>query len=826
METPTQNNITGNEIDDVAADVMLSDDDSEEVALIPRQRRDVEQDEGPGESLDEIGIQPVDNPTSTISTRSRPGFDFDAALPAHEDNKLLESDEVNVIKDYLSANGLALTDNEVEMLETMAHPVSEDIQRGTVIAVIDNTYSRIPKHNQTFTTIDMLAELEIQMRLNKVLLTVVEKATLAVDSYARVMSTDYGGGLPHPDHDRCVQESLGEADRIMLAHETILDHRINRLNRARAPSEKIDWSEAADTTVPSEKIHVDDAGPLPKTIHDVTRHRYRRYLMKAMMVEMDSMATMKVFSKLPKTNQRTIPTKWVFAYKTDPMGFIEKFKARMVAVGCRQVDGVDYNETHSPVVKSKVLRILMAMSAVLGHEIGQLDVITAYLNGTVKENIHITLPPGFEETDEHGRPLIAKLEKALYGLKQAGREWFLTIRNHLIGEGFSQFNSDPCTFVRVDSESQKLVFLIIYVDDMIITSTGKGAVERVKDDIKKTFKIKDIPDVQWVLRIQFERFEDGIWFGLPEYTKQVLQEIGEWDTPEKTWASTPMVPGWKHDPLGVPLTQVENDVYVRIVAKLLYLAVNTRPDIMFTVNTLAQFQRSPPNEGDWIALLRVLRYLRKTWDWGLFYQANASLDVLAFTSSIDEINEGANQMELPEGMAPLGYADASYAEEFDRKSRSAYVFLFLGCVVSWYSKKQSTTSLSSTEAELNALVEAVKEAKWMREFLTEMGFNMKASTNINEDNQSAIAIASNPIHHSRIKHLEVKARFLQENLEGGNVRLTFCPTELMLADILTKALAKAQHLFFCELMGLRSLARLHARNVEDKARRVVLRDNV
>jgi hypothetical protein len=210
------------------------------------------------------------------------------------------------------------------------------------------------------------------------------------------------------------------------------------------------------------------------------------------------------------------------------------------------------------------------------------------------------------------------------------------------------------------------------------------------------------------------------------------------------------------------------------------------------------------------ALIRVMKYLRKTHDWGLYFQTSKSKDIIVFESVVD-LNDNRFMVgkEIPEGYYPMLSADASYGMESDKKSRSSYVFTVFGSVVTWYSKKQTVTALSSTEAELYALVEGIKEATWMKGFLEELGFSMKKPIETKQDNQSTIAIAINPVHHARVKHFEIKTHYIREKIEDENlVKLVYCPTELMVADILTKPLPTGQHNKLCKLLGMRSLADL------------------
>jgi hypothetical protein len=173
-----------------------------------------------------------------------------------------------------------------------------------------------------------------------------------------------------------------------------------------------------------------------------------------------------------------------------------------------------------------------------------------------------------------------------------------------------------------------------------------------------------------------------------------------------------------------------------------------------------------------------------------------------------------NYLIEPEFM-PVSYADASYAEEVGRKSRSGYLMLLCGGVVTWYSKKQSVVAQSSTEAEYYSLSEIVRETIWLKQFLAELNIMLKESITVMQDNQSTIAIALNPIQHQRVKHMDVRVHYLRDHLDRGDIKLVYCPTKLMIADILTKPLSPVQHNELTSLMGVRSLADLKGESVLD-----------
>ena len=265
----------------------------------------------------------------------------------------------------------------------------------------------------------------------------------------------------------------------------------------------------------------------------------------------------------------------------------------------------------------------------------------------------------------------------------------------------------------------------------------------------------------------------------------MLDEAGYWnqgpnDLLPASTRSNPMSLSWEHDDNGKPLSQEDSEKYRSYVMQAAWVATQTRPDIAYTVNTLAQHMQKP-NESDMKALVYLFRYLRGTYDWGL---------VLSCEPGNFEIK---------------GFVDASYAEEIGRKSRSGYSVVVDDCVISWYSKKQTIVALSSTEAEYVALSEIAKEILWMRELCAEVGQPMIDATTIFEDNKSAIAIAHDPVHHGRVKHIQVKIHFFRDHMKKGHLKVDYVPTGDQIADLLTKPLPTAQHLKLAREMGLRSL---------------------
>ena len=230
--------------------------------------------------------------------------------------------------------------------------------------------------------------------------------------------------------------------------------------------------------------------------------------------------------------------------------------------------------------------------------------------------------------------------------------------------------------------------------------------------------------------------------------------------------------------LGTKLTKatdgeecIDQPMYQSAVGSLMYLSVSTRPDITYAVGNLARFC-SKPTKAHWTAMKRVLRYLKGTVNYGIRYSQKSSSDC-------------------------VGFSDADWAGDIDdRKSTSGYLFQISGGPVAWKSKKQSCVALSTAEAEYVALSSAAQESVWLRQLISEFGRSLETPTTIFEDNQSAIAMSKNPQFHGRAKHIDIKHHFVREQVSSGAVKLEYCPTEEMTADIFTKGLNREQ---FCKL---------------------------
>lgn len=460
-------------------------------------------------------------------------------------------------------------------------------------------------------------------------------------------------------------------------------------------------------------------------------------------------------------HKRTISAKWVFKIKCDAKGGIDRCKARLVAKGYLQRPGIDFNETFAPVVRYESVRVLLSVASYRDFEIGQFDIKTAFLNGELEEDIFMDIPEGVNVDNKN---LVCKLNKSLYGLKQSPRQWNKRFNEFLKLHDFKSNEADHCVYH--GSYGTDELILALYVDDGLIISSSKEAIQLVLSELKKQFEIT-IGDGTYFVGLEIKRDRDKreLFISQENYLCRVLNKFN------MTTAKAVAIPfeAGAHLDAGEPLNvdeqlKMDNVPYRQAVGSLMFAATVSRPDIMYAVSVVSRYL-SNPKPVHWSAVKRIFRYLRGTTSLGITY--------------------GRSNTEL------VGYTDSDYAGDSDtRRSTSGYVFKIGGGAVTWMSQRQKVVALSTTEAEYIAASEATKEAIWLRLLLSGIGVNMDNPIEMRLDNQGSIKLIGNPQFHKRTKHIDVRYHFIREKFENGDIDVSYVPSEDELADILTKGLAK------------------------------------
>ncbi len=350
--------------------------------------------------------------------------------------------------------------------------------------------------------------------------------------------------------------------------------------------------------------------------------------------------------------------------------------------------------------------------------------------------------------------------------------WNRTLDQHLQSLHFKPTNADPCIYIQ--KQGGNLLIVSVYVDDCLIIGT-RDAVNQTKQSLAAKFKIKDLGPVSSILGVEIIRDQQRGTLKLRQ-SGHIEALLTQFNMANCKPVSTPMVPGLALSKIEATPTDCLSIPYRKAVGKLLYIAIASRPDIAFSVGYLSQFVTAY-NHSHWNAVKHLLRYLQ-----GSRHQT------ITYTKSDIPYNKGCKAI-------PVGYCDADWGGSIiNRKSTSGYVFTLAGGPIMWSSKAQSTVALSSTEAELNALSETVKQALYIRKFFEPLDINSSQPVPLWNDNQSSLCIATQPqyVFLARMKHYDIKLHHLRDTIAKGLITLQYCPTEIMPADLLTKALPRAK----------------------------------
>ena len=463
-----------------------------------------------------------------------------------------------------------------------------------------------------------------------------------------------------------------------------------------------------------------------------------------------------------------IGTKWVFRNKMDESGGVVRNKARLVAQGYNQEEGIDFDETFAPVARLESIRMLLAFACYKDFKLFQMDVKSAFLNGFLTEEVYVEQPPGFEDKNLSNH--VYKLTKALYGLKQAPRAWYERLSSFLIENGFSRGKIDTTLFTK--EKDSELLIIQIYVDDIIFGSTNESLCQEFSQVMQGEFEMSLMGELNYFLGLQIKQSNEGIFINQAKYTKDLLERFCMENSKPM---STPMSPSTKteKDEKGKDVDQTK---YRGMIGLLLYLTAS-RLDIMFSVCMCARFQ-SCSKESHLLSVKRIFRYLVGTQNLGLFYPKSVEFNL-------------------------QGYSDADYDGcKIDRKSTSGACQFLRPSLVSWCCKKQNSVALSTTEAEYIAIGNCCAQVLWMKQQLED--FNLHFSLiPIKCDNTSAINLTKNPIQHSRTKHIEIKHHFIRDHAQKGDIVLEFVNTDLQLADIFTKPLNEDRFCFIRQEIGMK-----------------------
>jgi len=363
----------------------------------------------------------------------------------------------------------------------------------------------------------------------------------------------------------------------------------------------------------------------------------------------------------------------------------------------------------------------------------------------------------------------------LYDLCQAGRQWYTKLSTFLLSNNCSISAADHSLFLKYNND--KLTVILIYVDDLVLTSDDTEEINTIIASLHHHFMIKNLGNLTYFLGLEIARNSSGLHLSQRKYTLDLLHESGMLDF---ALVATPMTHTSRLSPdQGSPLDADATFQYRRLLGRLIYLT-NTRPDIAFVVYNLSQFISAPTTHPQQ-AVSRILCYLKGTPSEGLYFSHTSSLQL-------------------------YGFSDFDWATcPTTRKSASGYSIYLGDSLISWKSKKKPTISRSSSEAEYRALATTTCELQWLSYLLQDLHLPLSESETLYRDNKYVLQIESNQVSHERTKHIEIDCHLVHEKLNSGILKLLPITSVMQVADIFTKPLASAQLSTLKSKLGLTNI---------------------
>ena len=537
-----------------------------------------------------------------------------------------------------------------------------------------------------------------------------------------------------------------------------------------------------------------DDDPEPQNTNECRQRNDWPKWKEAMQAELHSLIKRDVFGLVVQTpaSIKPVGNKWVFVRKRNENNDIIRYKARLVAQGFSQRPGIDYEETYSPVIDAITFRFLISLAISEELDMRLIDVITAYLYGSIDSDIHMKIPEGFklpEAVSTKPRSMFAiKLQRSLYGLKQSGRMWYNRLSEYLLKEGYVNNPICPCVFIKKSETG--FAIIVVYVDDLNLVGTPEE-LTKTAEYLKKEFEMKDLGKRKLCLGLQIEHFSNGVLVHQSTYIKKILKRFNMDKAHPLSSLMVVRSLDVKKDQFrpcekGEELLGPEVP-YLSAIGALMYLANCTRPDIAFSVNLLARYS-SAQTRRHWNGIKHVLRYLSGTIDMGLFY-SNKSKEKL------------------------LEYADAGYLLDPQKaRSQTGYVFNYNGTAISWRSVKNTMVATSSNHSEIIAIHEASRECIWLRSMIHHIQESCGLSsvkdkpTILFEDNVACIAqIKGGYIKGDRTKHISPKFFYTHELLKNGEIDVQQIRSSDNLADLFTKALPTSTFKKLIYKVGMRKV---------------------
>ncbi|GJX41316.1 ribonuclease H-like domain-containing protein [Tanacetum coccineum] len=484
--------------------------------------------------------------------------------------------------------------------------------------------------------------------------------------------------------------------------------------------------------------HVTTTSPLPRShVHALRDPNWK----EAMLDEYNALITNGTWVLVPRpANVNVVRSMWLFKHKFNADGSLSRYKARLVANGHSQQQGIDCDETFSPVVKPATIRTVLSLAVSRDWPIHQLDVKNVFLHGHLSETVYMHQPPGF--VDPNKPDYVCHLQ--------------------------SKTDSSLFVFHR----GSDIAYLLLYVDDIILTTSSSAFLQRIIASLHSEFAMTDLGSLNYFLGISAQRSASGLFLSQSKFAEEILerahmQNYNRCRTPVDTESKL----GSDGDPVSDPT------LYRSLAGALQYLTF-TRPDLSYAVQHVCLYMQDP-RDSHFTALKRILRYVCGTLDYGLQLHVSSTTQLSAYTN--------ADWAGCP----------------VTRWSTSGYCVFLGDNILSWSAKRQVTLSRSNVEAEYRGVANVVVEIAWIRNLLCELHTPLITATLVYCDNVSAFYMFANPVQHQRTKHIEIDIYFVRDFVASGQVRVLHFPSRFQYADIFTNGLPTALFIEFRSSLNFR-----------------------
>lgn len=534
------------------------------------------------------------------------------------------------------------------------------------------------------------------------------------------------------------------------------------------------------------RFHRDDLVRLPKRYQDLEGHPMGLEFKEAVRKELHDLLRRGTWRLVEREKARgaPLPLRWVFTYKFDQDGYLQRCKARVCVRGDLQDDDGEL-ETYAATLAAKTFRVIMATAARFDLDVRQFDVSSAFLYSDLKSDqpVHVLLPKGYVELG-FLRPgetstMIAKLEKALYGLRESPLLWYNELSQALKNAGIHRTDEEPCVF------TDGKILVLVYVDDILILSPSqeRESVDKLVKYLQNRYSLRE-EEFKWYLGIRVirDRPSRKIYLCQDAYVEKIARKFRLCDSklrvPSIPITTSPLA---KHDGQA---SKEEIKAYQERVGSLMYIAVMTRPDIARAATQLARFLTNPSPE-HLAEADKCIRYLYTTRFLAIVYDGMHAGETLVIAS------------------------DASFADDAEtRRSSQGYVMILFNGPVVWKAGLQDTVTTSTTEAEILSLERTAKESYALDRLLRDISLDL-GPLKIYCDNLQSIrlVVEENQRITTKLRHVDIQNMWLKQEFKKGRFLVEYLQTDKMPADGLTKALSRSKFEHFRSMLNLVDIKR-------------------